>query len=220
MARVGVIRRRFSSREFRKKFNSYSKQAYQGPPEKNSDYIYAAALALQKGDWSVAWKHIDSLPVWSVIPNRKVVKEKLKAQVQEVALETFLISFGPQLSSISFNRLLEFGLPRKTTYKVASKLIFDDHLQGAWDQANDCLIIHAVEATPLQAEALTYVEKVNSFLDQNVRLCELYSSGGYHRYNSSWNNRGSYNRGWGGGGGGRGGRGYNSNRGGYNNRRR
>ena len=129
MARVGVSRKRPASRTFRNKFLSYGKQAYQGPPEKNSDAILAAGIALQKGDWTVAWKHLDSLPVWLVIPNRTVVKEKLQIMLKEVALETFLISFGPQLSSISFNRLLEFGLPRKTTYRVASKLIFDDHLQ-------------------------------------------------------------------------------------------
>eukprot|EP00808_Paulinella_micropora_P007239 g10465.t1 len=190
MARFGYSRRRLVSKTFRHKFAQYNKQAFQGPPENNSDGIMAAGVALQRGDWLAAWKYLDALPMWRVVPNQATVKRDLQVKVKQVALETFLLTYGPQLSSISFNRLEEFGLARKEIFRIVSKMIFEDQLQGAWDQSTDCLIMHAEEPTPLQAEALNYVEKVQVFMEQNERMMEQYTGlyrEGHYNQGNRWN---------------------------------
>eukprot|EP00457_Paulinella_chromatophora_P000970 gb/GEZN01000972.1/.p1 GENE.gb/GEZN01000972.1/~~gb/GEZN01000972.1/.p1 ORF type:complete len:946 (-),score=243.68 gb/GEZN01000972.1/:459-3296(-) len=199
MARFGFSRRRLVSKTFRHKFGQYNKQAFQGPPENNSDGIMAAGVALQRGDWRAAWQYLDLLPMWRVVPNQATVKRDLLVKVKQVALETFLLTYGPQLSSISFSRLEEFGLPRKDIFKLVSKMIFEDQLQGAWDQSTESLVMHAEEPTPLQAEALNYVEKVQVFVEQNERMMEqytgLYREGHHYNQGNRWNESKKRNQG-------------------------
>jgi len=71
-----------------------------------------------------------------------------------------------------------FDLPEPSIHKIASKMMVNEQLQGAWDEPSGCIVMHAVEHTRLQKAALAYADKAALFVEQNERLMDPRSSYG------------------------------------------
>ncbi len=83
-------------------------------------------------------------------------------KIKEEALRTYLVTFASQYVTISLRTLMDtFELPDNVVYRTTSKLMFNEHLQGTWDQPTACIVMHAQELTPLQRSALKYADKVS-----------------------------------------------------------
>lgn len=191
-------KRKIISKVFRRLLEHHQSKAFNGPPENTRECVMAATTALQEGDWNKALGNIKRLKMWKLITNSDVVMKTIINKIQEVALRTYLLTFGPQYVSVSLDELVTmFELEEKTIYRICCKMMVNEQLMGAWDQPSRCIIMSASQPTPVQKAALDYMDKAALFVEQNERLLE-------QRYNY-------YSHGNFGGGGGKGRGGYNNN---------
>jgi hypothetical protein len=180
MAMYGANKKKIISKTFRNHFQHYLKQPFPGPPENTRDNVMAFSAALQRGDWKKGLnKYIWTLRVWDLVPSPEVVKAKLQRKVQEVALRTFLLTYGTQYSSISMEALQEMSeLEPAVIHRIVSEMIHSDQLHGAWDQPTNTIIMYEQEPSRLQKEALIFAERAAAFVDQNDRLLNPGGGGG------------------------------------------
>jgi hypothetical protein len=64
-----------------------------------------------------------------------------------------------------------FELDQKLVYRLCSKMMVNEQLQGSWDEEKN-IVMHASVTSKLQRSALQYSEKVALFVEQNERLLE------------------------------------------------
>jgi len=166
-------KRRVISKMFRRMFDHHSRQAFNGPPENTRDLIMGSTKALRTGDWQKANKYVFRLKMWELMHNSEYVKSMVTAKIKEEALRTYLFTYATQYLSISLKTLMEtFDLTAAVVYRITSKMMVNEQLQGSWDQPSASIVMHAQEPTPLQRTALKYADKANIFLEQNERIGE------------------------------------------------
>lgn len=79
-------KRKAISKPFRRLLDFADRQVFTGPPESTRDHIMQASKALQDGDWEKCRDLIQSIKIWSLMPEAASVKEMLAKYV----LSTFI----------------------------------------------------------------------------------------------------------------------------------
>jgi translation initiation factor 3 subunit C len=177
-------KKKMISKGFRRLFDGQSRQAFTGPPENTRDLIMAATRALRQGEWERCSELLMRLRMWSVLQPVVAahVQRLIQIQVKETALETYLISYSPYFTSISASTLTQmFQLSHAQVFKVASTLILQEQLAGAWDQPLEVILMQQGPPSRLQRAALSYSEKVAALVDQNERMLD--GRHGYQPFN-------------------------------------
>jgi len=178
-------KRRILSRLFRRMWEHFQRQAFNGPPEVTRDLIMAATRALTKGDWEACAASVKKLRLWdSLRANgggeqvKTHVQALLLARIQEEALRTYLITYSAHFVNLSHDHLAGmFNLSPTTVSKVASSLMVNEQLQAAWDEPAGLLVVEQVQANKMQKAALAFTDKALVFLDQNERLLDFQTHG-------------------------------------------
>jgi len=194
------------TKHFRRLLDHHQSKAFNGPPENTRDCIMAATTSLQDGDWKKALENITRLKMWSLTSNSEVVMKTIINKIQEVALRTYLLTFGPQYVSLALDDLVSmFELEEKRVYRICCKMMVNEQLHGTWDQPSRCIIMSSVQPSPIQKAAMEYVDKAALFVEQNERLLDQrgynyfnhQNFGGKGRqdwnYNNNYNNYNNYN---------------------------
>jgi translation initiation factor 3 subunit C len=74
-------KRKAISKPFRRLLDFADRQVFTGPPESIRDHIMQASNALQDGDWQQCRDLIQSIKIWSLMPEANSVKEMLTKYV-------------------------------------------------------------------------------------------------------------------------------------------
>lgn len=194
-------KRKVISKVFRRFLDYHQSKAFNGPPENTRDCAMAATTRLQRGDWKKALEYVQRMKMWKLMPQSELVFAKVKHKIQEVALRTYLLSYGPYYNSLSLAALCDmFELEEQECYRLCSKMMVSEKLQGAWDQPSKCIFIFAGATNNLQKAALQFSEKAELFLQHNEKLLE--PKIGHSFQQRTWeggNNYNNYNQSAGGG---------------------
>jgi translation initiation factor 3 subunit C len=75
------LRRKAISKPFRRLLDFADRQVFTGPPESTRDHIMQASKALQDGEWEQCRDLIQSIKIWSLMPEAAAVKEMLAKYV-------------------------------------------------------------------------------------------------------------------------------------------
>lgn len=70
-------KRKVISKSFRRLLDFADRQVFTGPPETTRDHIMQASKALQNGEWEKCRDFIQSIKIWSLMPEAPTVKEML-----------------------------------------------------------------------------------------------------------------------------------------------
>lgn len=70
-------KRKSISKPFRRLLDFADRQVFTGPPESTRDHIMQASKALQDGEWETCRDLIQSIKIWSLMPEASIVKEML-----------------------------------------------------------------------------------------------------------------------------------------------
>jgi translation initiation factor 3 subunit C len=76
------LKRKAISKPFRRLLDFADRQVFTGPPESTRDHIMQASKALQDGEWEQCRDLIQSIKIWSLMPEAAAVKEMLAKYVQ------------------------------------------------------------------------------------------------------------------------------------------
>uniref|UniRef100_A0A6A7G0B0 Eukaryotic translation initiation factor 3 subunit C n=1 Tax=Hirondellea gigas TaxID=1518452 RepID=A0A6A7G0B0_9CRUS len=172
------------SRTFRRLYDQFLSDAFHGPPENTRDYILHAAVALSKGNWRLCNEHIMSLKMWSITPNEEKVRAQVTKSIKEAGLFTYLIVYGAQYVTLCLTNLAKmFELTVRDVHRILSRMIATKELHASLNQPAKTLIVHVKSSGYLQKMAISYSNKLNSFVDQNEKLLETVAgrSGGYSK---------------------------------------
>jgi len=130
-----------------------------------------AAKALFEGDWKQCVAHLDRLKLWATMPNADKVKALLHAEVQKVALRTFLLTYGAHFASLPLKMLVEdFALPEAVVSKIISQLMHQDLLRASWDRNSETILIHQAPPSRLGVISQLFVERIGQMLEANERV--------------------------------------------------
>lgn len=75
------LKRKIISKPFRRLLDHADRQVFTGPPETTRDHIMQASKALQESDWEKCRDLIQSIKIWSLMPEAQSVKEMLAKYV-------------------------------------------------------------------------------------------------------------------------------------------
>lgn len=75
------LKRKTISKPFRRLLDFADRQVFTGPPESTRDHIMQASKALQDGEWEQCRDLIQSIKIWSLMPEAASVKEMLAKYV-------------------------------------------------------------------------------------------------------------------------------------------
>lgn len=216
--------RRMLSKPFSWLLDNYQNHTYSGPPESVKDHVVAATKAMLRGDWRLAFGFVESLNCWGLLPNKENVLDMLKMKLKEEGLRTYLFAYAGQYQSLSQDLLCSmFDLPKKKVHSIASRMIINDEIHGAWDQPTATIVMHNVEAARMQTAVMEFADKASSLLEINERSLRQIRTGTMHDDDEgggrrrNWDDDGQQGRSRGGNrsGGGRGsGHGHRGGRGG------
>lgn len=70
-------KRKIISKPFRRLLDFADRQVFTGPPESTRDHIMQASKALQDGEWEKCRDLIQSIKIWSLMPESASVKDML-----------------------------------------------------------------------------------------------------------------------------------------------
>lgn len=195
-------KRKVISKHFRRQLDYYQGKAFNGPPENTKECVMAATTKLQRGDWKKAMEHVKRLKMWNLINQSDVVFAGVHQKIKEVALRTYLLTYGPYYVSLSLASLCEmFELGEQEAYRLCSKMMVSEKLQGAWDQPSRCIFVYSGATNHLQKASLQFAEKAEMFLQQNEKLLEQkigysFQNGGHRNWGESYMSYNSYRKGF------------------------
>ncbi|KAJ3849720.1 eukaryotic translation initiation factor 3 subunit 8 N-terminus-domain-containing protein [Lentinula lateritia] len=176
------LKRKAISKPFRRLLDFADRQVFTGPPESTRDHIMQASKALQDGEWEKCRDLVQSIKIWSLMPEAASVKEMLAKRIQEQGLRTYLFTYAPHYNTLSLSLLAQtFSLPLRSVTSIVSKMIWNEELAASLDQAGGCIAFHRTEVTRQQQLALIIAEKVNSMAEQNEKALDakMGTSGGW-----------------------------------------
>ncbi|KAI0633601.1 eukaryotic translation initiation factor 3 subunit 8 [Trametes polyzona] len=178
-------RRKVISKPFRRLLDFADRQVFTGPPESTRDHIMQASKALQNGEWEKCRDLIQSIKIWSLMPECAQVKEMLAKRIQEEGLRTYLFTYAPHYSTLSLALLSRtFSLPLRAVTSLVSKMIWTEELAASLDQSAGVVVFNRVEFTRTQQLAQTLADKVNALVEQNEKALDQKLG-----VSSSWNER-------------------------------
>jgi len=168
------LKRKAISKPFRRLLDFADRQVFTGPPESTRDHIMQASRALQDGEWERCRDLIQSIKIWSLMPEATSVKEMLAKRIQEQGLRTYLFTYAPHYSTLSLSLLSRtFSLPLRTVTSMVSKMIWNEELSASLDQSAGVIVFHRVEHSRLQQLALVVADKVSAMVEQNEKTLDL-----------------------------------------------
>ncbi|KAL5532888.1 NIP1 [Sanghuangporus sanghuang] len=166
-------RRKATSRPFRRLLDFADRQVFTGPPESTRDHIMQASKALQVGDWEKCRDLIQSIKIWSLMPESGTVKEMLSKRIQEEALRTYLFTYIPHYKTLSLSLLARtFSLSPKQVNSIVSKMIWTEELAASLDQGLGVVVFHYVDQSRLQQLALTLADRAATLVEQNEKALD------------------------------------------------
>ncbi|KAI0358603.1 eukaryotic translation initiation factor 3 subunit 8 [Trametes cingulata] len=178
-------RRKVISKPFRRLLDFADRQVFTGPPESTRDHIMQASKALQNGEWEKCRDLIQSIKIWSLMPECAAVKEMLAKRIQEEGLRTYLFTYAPHYSTLSLSLLARtFSLPLRAVTSLVSKMIWNEELAASLDQSAGVVVFNRVEFTRTQQLAQTLADKVNALVEQNEKALDQKLG-----VSSGWNER-------------------------------
>ncbi|KAH9858870.1 eukaryotic translation initiation factor 3 subunit 8 [Lenzites betulinus] len=178
-------RRKVISKPFRRLLDFADRQVFTGPPESTRDHIMQASKALQNGEWEKCRDLVQSIKIWSLMPECAAVKEMLAKRIQEEGLRTYLFTYAPHYSTLALTLLARtFSLPLRTVTSLVSKMIWNEELAASLDQAAGVVVFNRVEFTRTQQLAQTLADKVNALVEQNEKALDQKLG-----ISTSWNER-------------------------------
>ncbi|KAF5389343.1 hypothetical protein D9757_004368 [Collybiopsis confluens] len=175
-------KRKAISKPFRRLLDFADRQVFTGPPESTRDHIMQASKALQDGEWEKSRDLVQSIKIWSLMPEAASVKDMLAKRIQEQGLRTYLFTYAPHYNALSLSLLAQtFSTSLRTVTSIVSKMIWSEELSASLDQADGFIVFHRTEVTRQQQLALAIAEKVNAMADQNEKALDakLGSAGGW-----------------------------------------
>jgi len=178
-------KRKAISKPFRRLLDFADRQVFTGPPESTRDHIMQASRALQDGEWEKCRDLVQSIKIWSLMPEANKVKEMLAKRIQEQGLRTYLFTYAPHYSTLSLELLSRtFSLPIRSVTSIVSKMIWTEELVASLDQSSGVIVFHRVEVSRQQQLALSIAEKVNAMAEQNEKSLDqkmgMGTSGGWN----------------------------------------
>ncbi|KAJ3753601.1 eukaryotic translation initiation factor 3 subunit 8 N-terminus-domain-containing protein [Lentinula raphanica] len=176
------LKRKAISKPFRRLLDFADRQVFTGPPESTRDHIMQASKALQDGEWERCRDLVQSIKIWSLMPEAASVKEMLAKRIQEQGLRTYLFTYAPHYNTLSLSLLAQtFSLPLRSVTSIVSKMIWSEELAASLDQSSGCIVFHRTEVTRQQQLALIIAEKVSAMAEQNEKALDtkLGTSGGW-----------------------------------------
>lgn len=178
-------KRKTISKSFRRLLDFADRQVFTGPPESTRDHIMQASRALQDGQWEKCRDLIQSIKIWSLMPECASVKEMLAKRIQEDGLRTYLFTYAPHYSTLSLSLLSRtFSLSLRTVTSIVSKMIWSEELSASMDQAAGVVVFHRIEFTRSQQLAQVLADKVNAMVEQNEKTLDQKLGN-----TTSWNDR-------------------------------
>ncbi|KAG6868929.1 Translation initiation factor 3 subunit c [Termitomyces sp. T159_Od127] len=172
------LKRKAISKPFRRLLDFADRQVFTGPPESTRDHIMQASKALQDGDWEQCRDLIQSIKIWSLMPEAASVKEMLAKRIQEQGLRTYLFTYAPHYSTLSISLLSRtFSLPISTVTSIVSKMIWSEELSASLDQSGDVVVFHRIELSRTQQLAQTLAEKLAAMVDQSEKALDAKMGG-------------------------------------------
>jgi len=172
------MKRKTISKPFRRLLDFADRQVFTGPPESTRDHIMQASRALQEGDWEKCRELIQSIKIWSLMPEATSVKEMLAKRIQEQGLRTYLFTYAPQYRTLSLSLLSRtFALPTRTVTSIVSKMIWNEELSASIDQSNGVVVFHRVELSRIQQLGQIIADKVAGMVEQNEKTLDMKISG-------------------------------------------
>lgn len=158
-------KKQVSSRIFRRMLDHSDRQTFVGPPENKRDHIIQASKALLAGDWKRTTELINTIKVWSLMPNEKAIKEMLARKIQEQALRTYLFTSARFYTNISLDHLATtLALPLSTVTPIVSRMIWEEEIAGSLDQSTAILSLQKAERTALQVHSLELLERAENMV--------------------------------------------------------
>ncbi|KII92289.1 hypothetical protein PLICRDRAFT_133788 [Plicaturopsis crispa FD-325 SS-3] len=168
------LKRKAISKPFRRLLDFADRQVFTGPPESTRDHIMQASKALQDGEWEQCRDLIQSIKIWSLMPEHASVKEMLAKRIQEQGLRTYLFTYAPHYSTLSLSLLSRtFSLPLRAVTSLVSKMIWTEELSASLDQSAGVVVFHRIELTRAQQLAQTVADKVSAMVEQNEKSLDL-----------------------------------------------
>ncbi|KAG6813323.1 hypothetical protein H0H92_012136 [Tricholoma furcatifolium] len=172
------LKRKAISKPFRRLLDFADRQVFTGPPESTRDHIMQASKALQDGEWEQCRDLIQSIKIWSLMPEAASVKEMLAKRIQEQGLRTYLFTYAPHYSTLSISLLSRtFSLPVNTVTSIVSKMIWNEELSASLDQSGDVVVFHRIELTRTQLLVQTVAEKLAAMVDQSEKALDAKMGG-------------------------------------------
>ncbi|KXN90912.1 Eukaryotic translation initiation factor 3 subunit C [Leucoagaricus sp. SymC.cos] len=175
-------KRKAISKPFRRLLDFADRQVFTGPPESTRDHIMQASKALQDGDWEKCRDLVQSIKIWSLMPEAAAVKEMLAKRIQEQGLRTYLFTYAPHYSSLSLSLLSRtFSLSLRTVTSIVSKMIWNEELAASLDQSSGVIVFHRIELSRPQQLAQVIADKLGNMVEQNEKALDskFGSSGGW-----------------------------------------
>ncbi|KZS98532.1 eukaryotic translation initiation factor 3 subunit 8 [Sistotremastrum niveocremeum HHB9708] len=173
------LKRKTISKPFRRLLDFADKQIFAGPPETTRDHIMQASKTLQDGQWEKCRDLIQSIKIWSLMPEEKEVKEMLAGRIQEEGLRTYLFTYAPHYKTLALSHLSEtFSLSIRTVNSVVSKMIWNEELSASLDQASNVIVFHSAESTRTQQLAQSLADRVSNLVEQNEKTLDVRLGGG------------------------------------------
>ncbi|KAG9220785.1 hypothetical protein CCMSSC00406_0002615 [Pleurotus cornucopiae] len=167
------LKRKAISKPFRRLLDFADRQVFTGPPESTRDHIMQASKALQDGEWEHCRDLIQSIKIWSLMPEAASVKEMLAKRIQEQGLRTYLFTYAPHYTTLSLSLLSRtFSLPLRTVTSIVSKMIWSEELSASLDQAQGVVVFHRIEFSRAQQLAQTVADKVAAMVEQNEKALD------------------------------------------------
>ncbi|KAG5649452.1 hypothetical protein H0H81_003719 [Sphagnurus paluster] len=179
------MKRKAISKPFRRLLDFADRQVFTGPPESTRDHIMQASKALQDGEWEQCRDLIQSIKIWSLMPEAATVKEMLAQRIQEQGLRTYLFTYAPHYSALSISLLSRtFSLPPRTVTSIVSKMIWNEELSASLDQSGDVVVFHRIELSRTQQLAQSVAEKLAAMIEQSEKVLDVKMGGA-----SGWGDR-------------------------------
>ncbi|KAJ2495508.1 Translation initiation factor 3 subunit c [Coemansia sp. RSA 2052] len=170
------------SRAFRRMLDFNERQVFMGPPENTRDHIMAAAKALAAGEWEEARDFIQSIRIWSLLPDSEEITAMLASKIQVEALRTYLFTYATQFEAVGLADLATmFSLPKGKVYALLARMVYNNEVQASLDEVGGVLVFSRAShdaSSRLQQTALVLSNKANTFADINERVFELKIYGG------------------------------------------
>jgi translation initiation factor 3 subunit C len=167
-------KRKTISKPFRRLLDFADRQVFTGPPESTRDHIMQASKALQDGEWEKCRDLIQSIKIWTLMPEAASVKEMLAKRIQEQGLRTYLFTYAPHYSTLSLSLLSRtFSLPLRTVTSIVSKMIWNEELSASLDQSGGVVVFQRIDLSRTQQLATVISDKLASMVDQNEKALDV-----------------------------------------------